>query len=290
MLTIVLAFGMTIIPCTASEQGDYEDENFTNYSQDANPVLASFAPQVTLDGPGGKTHNPGSDIVLPKRDPPTPLAMGDDTGLVPVNLLVIDPEIKNVTYLYPFLVIRDSDKENVLKTLGMSSGSEEEKNTAKESLKRLWTDYPVVFETVSNETTYVKFDKSRSNSKVAKGSIVMSEADNQTLNAVVKKFGEGATKEDSEKKGSADQPLTNWAPYPSHGEASYYSGFRVLSWDDANVLYNAADDPDSWTYPQPPSWYLFKDFANMVIHSYTHYYNPATGWGTRSFRGCRTRH
>jgi len=114
------------------------------------------------------------------------------------------------------------------------------------------------------------------------GHYPISEADNKTLVNISKIFADGASNEDkTEKNIDLNKPMTNWAPYPSHGNIAYYSAMKVLPFSDSNVLYNAVDDPDAWqALPAPPGWYLYWDFINLVVHSYTHYYNPDYGWGT----------
>jgi hypothetical protein len=201
-LVVVLAY-VIISPYSENGQFSLRRGNFFNFAQgDTLPPASIPSPIATLNGstvdPTYYSQDSVNDQMIKK--PLTPLPLGDKTGLAPVNRLVIDPEIKNVTFLYPILAIKDSDKPNILKTIDMSSDSEVNKSLIKESLKQLWIEYPVVFEDVNEETTLVRFDKANFSNNAARNPVILSEVDNKTLVNIAKIFADGMSNEDRTEK------------------------------------------------------------------------------------------
>jgi len=201
-LVVVLAY-VIISPYSENGQLDLRRGNFFNFAQgDALPPASIPSPIATLNGsivdPIYYSQDSVNDQMIKK--PLIPLPLGDKTGLAPVNRLVIDPEIKNVTPLYPILAIKDSDKPNILKTIDMSSDSEVNKSLIKESLKQLWIKYPVVFEDVNEDTTLVRFDKANFSNNAARNPVIISEVDNKTLVNIAKIFADGMSNENRTEK------------------------------------------------------------------------------------------
>ena len=107
-----------------------------------------------------------------KVDPKT-----DTLGFVTVDVITIDPAVKNATPYYQILVLNDEGKQNLLNNIDSASSvvasdsmfTTEVKTSMKASLTNLWKKYPVIYETKKGRIGISHLWRDDNNNKVCTG-------------------------------------------------------------------------------------------------------------------------
>lgn len=182
-----------------------------------------------------------------------------------VNIIKIDPALKNKTPFWVFLAAGGMEKGRAATFEYIDSSSnltKEEKTQLKKFLKEMWKKYRVKT-TKEGDVTLITLD--------SKAEVNLTQEEEAMLDRVAQAVNEYF----KAKYGGDVGILWNVDTHQSiiyisckkWGESDYYCG----------VAKNHADDPDNWTQVPPPSGYPegLWDFIMQVIHSWTHYYNPS---------------
>jgi len=205
-----------------------------------------------------------------KVDPKT-----DTNGFVAVDVINIDPTVKNVTPYYQILVLNDEGKQNLLNNIDSASNvvasdsmcTTEAKTSMKANLTNLWKKYPVIYETKKGGSGYPTYGGTITTIRFApdiKGPH-LTDQENLVLNNTQTMLNEAYT----QKQANAITPM--WATDPTHKRISYWAAYKESFPQPDTVSANA---------PVPDSWYdSIVDPFKAIVHSWYHYYDPVYGTG-----------
>ena len=195
----------------------------------------------------------------------------DTEGYVAMDVINIDPSIKNATPYYYLLVLNNEGKQNYLKGIDAVSVisdsnapiSPEDKAEIKKNLNSLWEKYPVISDTTKGGSGYPSYGGTIISMKFAPElkSIRLSEEENKLLERCQYLLKE------SYEQNLANVITPKWAGSPTHQRISYYAASKE-SFPNPSTVSSVADDPNLW-YDDTPEPF------RTVVHSINHYYSPA---------------
>ncbi|MFZ1128929.1 hypothetical protein [Methanoregula sp.] len=205
-----------------------------------------------------------------KVDPKT-----DTLGFVAVDVITIDPAVKNATPYYQILVLNDEGKQNLLNNIDSASSvvasdsmfTTEAKTSMKASLTNLWKKYPVIYDTKKGGSGYPTYGGTITTIRFApaiKGPY-LTDQENLVLNNTQTMMNEIY----SQKQANAITPM--WATDPTHKRISYWAAYKE-SFPQPDTVSNNAPVPDSW-------YDTIIDPLKAIVHSWYHYYDPVYGTG-----------
>ena len=205
-----------------------------------------------------------------KVDPKT-----DTLGFVIVDVITIDPAVKNATPYYQILVLNDEGKQNLLNNIDSASSvvasdsmfTTEAKTSMKASLTNLWKKYPVIYDTKKGGSGYPTYGGTITTIRFApaiKGPY-LTDQENLVLNNTQTMMNEIY----SQKQANAITPM--WATDPTHKRISYWAAYKE-SFPQPDTVSNNAPVPDSW-------YDTIIDPFKAIVHSWYHYYDPVYGNG-----------
>ena len=203
-----------------------------------------------------------------KVDPKT-----DTLGFVAVDVITIDPAVKNATPYYQILVLNDEGKQNLLNNIDSASSvvasdsmfTTEAKTSMKASLTNLWKKYPVIYDTKKGGSGYPTYGGTITTIRFApaiKGPY-LTDQENLVLNNTQTMMNEIY----SQKQANAITPM--WATDPTHKRISYWAAYKE-SFPQPDTVSNNAPVPDSW-------YDTIIDPFKAIVHSWYHYYDPVYG-------------
>lgn len=187
------------------------------------------------------------------------LPVGDTTGLITdIDLIVIDPALKEITPYYSFIAVNDDEKKILCSYITNSYVSKDEKEAMHLFMEELWQKYPIKF-VKEGSVTYRMLDNDVKN--------ILSDEDNAMLEKIGRAAGEYL-------KSQYDDEGMRWGNYPHMDIIHRACKQSSVSDTDANTAKNAAMVPDQWYYcPPGVPWYLAW-LIDIVFHSWYHYWDP----------------
>ncbi|MDD1702517.1 MAG: hypothetical protein LUQ31_06020 [Methanoregula sp.] len=205
-----------------------------------------------------------------KVDPKT-----DTNGFVAVDVINIDPAVKNATPYYQILILNDEGKQNLLKNIDSASSAvasdsmftTEAKSSMKANLTILWRKYPVIYETKKGGSGYPTYGGTITTIKFTSGiaGTHLTGQENKGLENTQTMMKEAYT----QSQANTIQPM--WAGSPSHSNISYWAAYKE-AFPQPETVSASAPVPDTWAAVLP------EPFATLY-RSINHYYNPNNGVG-----------
>ena len=187
----------------------------------------------------------------------------DTEGYVPVDVIVIDSEIKKSTPYFHMLVMSEEGKENFLTTLTLTADTSEQDVTRLEKgILDIWEKYPVSFETEKGDPGYPSYGGTITTITFSSivPNITLTEDENSFLRDVQLTVN-----------GPGGNIFPVWGGSPTHERVSYWAAQKCVFPYPSTVASNA---------PVPDSWYEWAPYPfDQLFRSLSHYYNPYTGIG-----------
>jgi hypothetical protein len=187
----------------------------------------------------------------------------DIEGYVPVDVINIDPVIKNATPYFGMLVLSEEGKKNFVASLDATgNASKQDLSALQKGLLAIWGKYPVTLKTVIGDTGYPSYGGTITtiSFKTDARNVMLTDEENDLLKNI-----------QSAVIGSDQNAIPLWGGTPSHERISYWAAQKCLFPYPATVASSA---------PVPDTWYEWAPYPfNQLFHSLSHYYNPYTGIG-----------
>ena len=207
----------------------------------------------------------GTSIQMVQVDPKT-----DTNGFAAVDVINIDPAVKNATPYYQLLILNAEGKQNLVNNIDSASSvvfTAGAKTSTKANLATLWKKYPVIYDTKKGEAGYPSYGGTITTIRFAPGITGprLTDQENLVLNSTQTMLNEAYT----QKQADSIKPM--WAGTPSHANISYWAAYKE-SFPQPNVVAANAPVPDTW-------YDSISDPFKAVVHSWYHYYDPALGTG-----------
>lgn len=200
------------------------------------------------------------------NDEPIPISPGEETEPYPnLQHVRVSESIKNLT---PHWILLVGNKGVTIRYLNNADIGDSQLESYKDTIKEVWSQYPVK-KVREEKSTYIVFKKSVSSNEVD----AIPE-----LNEVAEAVYQGWEKASGpEEKNSGDITI-QWNPIPTHELMSELAALKMgyLS-GDASVVGEHADEPDYWGIVNPLYTPYYAFIADQIVHSIEHMYDPSLG-------------